>query len=177
MHTVEITRENVEREELRRLYETAFPKEEQIPYEDLKRLMTVMPLDFKAWYEDDTFIGFTMVYRRPERSWFWYFAVQDELRGRGYGEQILQQIKEMYSHQSLILDIESPTQDSPNKEQRIKRHAFYLRNGFKDTYAYRTFRGITFTILQTGDAPFTVDDYNAIISELNSYWDAMPTPE
>ena len=37
--------------QVRRLYETAFPVEEQIPYEDLMVLMDKMPLDFTAYYE------------------------------------------------------------------------------------------------------------------------------
>ena len=40
--------------QVRSLYETAFPVEEQIPYEDLKRLMAEMPLDFTAYYEGGT---------------------------------------------------------------------------------------------------------------------------
>ena len=39
--------------QVRRLYETAFPIEEQIPYEDLMVLMDKMPLDFTAYYEGE----------------------------------------------------------------------------------------------------------------------------
>ena len=38
-------------DQVRRLYESAFPVEEQIPYEDLMVLMDKMPLDFTAYYE------------------------------------------------------------------------------------------------------------------------------
>ncbi len=40
-------------EQVRRLYESAFPVEEQIPYEDLMTLMDKMPLDFTGYYEGE----------------------------------------------------------------------------------------------------------------------------
>ena len=76
-------------EQIRQLYETAFPQNEQIPWDDLMRLVGEMPLDFTAYYdrevmeqreqsqaclnsaelrensaEGQTFIGFTIVYQR-----------------------------------------------------------------------------------------------------------------
>jgi len=57
-------------EKIKQLYETAFPKEEQIPWKDLMRLVGKMPLDFTAYYNDDEFIGFTIVYPRKTFNWF-----------------------------------------------------------------------------------------------------------
>ena len=51
--------------EIRLLYETAFPQEEQIPWDDLVRLIDEMHLDFTAYYDNDILIGFTIVYPRP----------------------------------------------------------------------------------------------------------------
>ena len=95
-------------EQIRQLYETAFPEDEQIPWKDLMRLVEEMPLDFTAYYdgevkerreqsqaclnsaesrenstEGQAFIGFTIVYPRKSFNWFWYFAVRKELRGGG----------------------------------------------------------------------------------------------
>ena len=80
-----ITPADIESHELRNLYQTAFPEEEQIPWTDLMRLVEQMPLDFTAYYEGEEFIGFTIVFPRPSFNWFWYFAVREELRGNGYG--------------------------------------------------------------------------------------------
>ena len=49
-------------EKIKHLYETAFPKDEQIPWDDLMRLIEEMPLDFTAYYDGEEFIGFTIVY-------------------------------------------------------------------------------------------------------------------
>ena len=51
-------------EKIKQLYETAFPEVEQIPWEDLMRLVEEMPLDFASYYNGETFIGFTIVYPR-----------------------------------------------------------------------------------------------------------------
>ena len=164
-------------EDVRRLYESAFPKEEQIPWKDLMRLMKTMSLDFTVYYEDGNLVGLTIVYPRPQFNWFWYFAVPEELRGQGIGQRILTQLIEKYKCQSNILDMESPEQVCGNSEQRKRRHAFYLRNGFRDTGVGKSFKGIDYTIMMNGEGTFTQSDYDLIIDELRSYWDAMPSDE
>ena len=161
-------------EDVRRLYETAFPKEEQIPWKDLMRLMKTMSLDFTVYYEDGNLVGLTIVYPRKQFNWFWYFAVPEELRGQGVGQRILMQLIEKYKGKSNILDMESPEQVCENSEQRKRRHAFYLRNGFRDTGVGKSFKGIDYTIMMNGEGTFTQHDYDLIIDELRSYWDAMP---
>ena len=167
MTTKQITAVNTN-EKIKRLYETAFPEDEQIPWKDLMRLVEEMPLDFTAYYDGENFIGFTIVY--PRKSINWYFAVQEELRGKGYGQQILTQLIEKYKGQTCVLDMESPTQVSENIVQRHRRHAFYLRNGFRDTNVYRTYNDITMTIMMMGEGTFTMQDWDDIIHELQQFW-------
>ena len=206
-------------EQIKQLYETAFPVDEQIPWDDLMRLVGEMPLDFTAYYdgevmeqreqrqaclnsaesrenpaEGQTFIGFTIVYPRKSFNWFWYFAVREELRGKGYGQQILTQLIERYKGQPFVLDMESTTQVCDNLEQRKQRQAFYLRNGFRDTNVYRTYNDTTMTIMMRGEdtlaSPssdatqpssselgrpsllprFTMQDWDDIIRELQQFW-------
>ncbi|MBR5684529.1 MAG: GNAT family N-acetyltransferase [Muribaculaceae bacterium] len=163
-------------EALRRLYETAFPEGEQIPYEDLIHLLDVMDIDYRAYYDGEMLVGLTMVLHLPCYNWGWYFAVQEELRGKGYGQEILTSVLDQYrGRHPFVIDIESPQQpDAPNPEQRKRRHAFYLRNGLKDTGAHRTYNGITFTILSSSDEPFTQQDYEDIVTALRAAWEDMP---
>lgn len=140
LRTVKINSGNADNVELRRLYETAFPVQEQIPYDDLIHLLDVTDIDYTAFYDDKAFVGLTMVLRLPKYNWWWYFAVREELRGKGFGQKILSCILDKYREgRPFIMDIESPLQpDAPNPEQRRRRHAFYLRNGMKDTGTSRT---------------------------------------
>ena len=84
---------------------------------------------------------------------------------------------EKYKDCTNILDIESPEQVCDNQDVRRRRHAFYLRNGFRDTGVGRSFSGIDYTIIKVGDRPFTMQDYDQIIAELRSHWNNMPKPE
>lgn len=169
MKTQQIHAANAE-EQIKRLYETAFPEGEQIPWEELLRLVDEMSLDFTAYYDEDEFVGFTIVYPRPAFNWYWYFAVREELRGKGYGQRILTQLIEHYRGQPCVLDMESPTQECDNSEQRKRRHAFYLRNGFRDTHLYRTYNDVTMTIMAMGDKSFTMQDWDDIVHELLQHW-------
>ena len=159
-----------EGQKIKQLYETAFPKDEQIPWDDLMRLVGEMSLDFTAYYEGEEFIGFTIVYPRKSFNWFWYFAVREELRGKGYGQQILTQLIERYKGQPFVLDMESTTQVCDNLAQRKRRQAFYLRNGFRDTHVYRTYNDIIMTIMMKGEGTFTIQDWDEITNELKQFW-------
>ena len=172
----ELNSQNADDAALRHLYETAFPVEEQIPYDDLVLLMDAMDIDYTAYYDGRMLVGMTMVLRLPKYNWGWYFAVREELRGKGYGQEILSSVLEKYRDgHPFVIDIESPLQaDAPNPGQRRRRHAFYLRNGLKDTPTSRTFENVTFTIMTSSDEPFTQQDYDDIIAALRAVWTNMP---
>ena len=173
---VEINSRNADDAELRRLYETAFPVQEQIPYDDLIHLLDAMDIDYTAYYDDEMLVGLTMVLRLPRYNWGWYFAVREDLRGKGIGQGILTAVLDKYhDERPFIMDIESPLQpDAPNPEQRKRRHEFYLRNGMKDTGTSRTWDGLTFTILTNSEEPFTQQDYDDIVAALRAVWENMP---
>ena len=148
----QITAASIADIQLQKLYKTAFPADEQIPWDELIGLIDKMPLDFTAYYEDGDLVGFTIVYPRKSFNWFWYFAVCEDKRGRGYGQSILTHLQERYKTQSFVLDMESPDQyPCDNAEQRKRRHEFYLRNGFRDTHVYRTYSDTTMTIMKKGE--------------------------
>lgn len=174
--TIEINSGNADNQALRQLYGSAFPVEEQIPYNDLIYLLDKLDIDYTAYLDGEAFVGLTMVLRLNRYNWGWYFAVCEELRGKGYGQEILSALLKKYrDRRPFIIDIESPLQaDAPNPEQRQRRHAFYVRNGLKDTPTSRTFDGITYTIMTNSDEPFTQQDYDDIIAALRSVWENMP---
>ena len=165
----QITAANVN-EQIKQLYQTAFPQNEQIPWDELVRLIGEMHLDFTAYYEGNNFIGFTIVFPYEPFNRYWYFAVRPELRGQGKGQQILTTLLEKYKGQSCVLDMESPRQECDNKEQRQHRHAFYLRNGFRDTNLYRCWDDLEMTIMMIGPGTFTLQNWDEIVGELRKFW-------
>ena len=171
MQEVKITSADITDEQLKGLYETAFPDDEKIPWGHLMRLIDEMQLDFTACYEGTTLIGFTIVYPHKPFNWFWYFAVKEELRGRGFGQRMLTRLVERYRGQNCVLDMESPEQkDCDNVEQRSRRRAFYLRNGFRDTHLFKRYDDIEMTIMVMGEHEFTMQDWNDITADLLQHW-------
>ena len=92
MTTKQITVANVN-EQRKLLYQTAFPEDEPIPWEDLVRLIGEMHLDFTAYYEGENFIGFTIVFPHEPFNWYWYFAVLPEYRRRGIAKRLIEATK------------------------------------------------------------------------------------
>ena len=135
------------------------------------RLIDQLSLDFTAYFTGEEFVGFTIIYPRKEFNWYWYFAVRNELRGKGLGQKILTQLIEKYKGQACVLDMESPCQEPcPNLEQRMRRHNFYLRNGFRDTNVYRTYGDVDMTVMMMGPGTFTMKDWDDITNELKEFW-------
>ena len=67
--------------------------------------------------------------------------------------------------------MESPEQENcDNLAQRLRRHDFYLRNGFRDTGVCKTFGDVTMTIMMIGKGTFTMADYDEVLNELNTFW-------
>ncbi|WP_027455671.1 GNAT family N-acetyltransferase [Xylanibacter brevis] len=157
--------------QIKQLYETAFPENERIPWPDLMRLIDEMHLDFTAFYDDDELIGFYIVYPGAKVNWFWYFAVKEELRGKGIGQQILTHLIQKYEGKTCVLDMESPYQNPcPNPEQRWRRQHFYQRNGFRDTNLFKSYDDIEMTIMMMGPGVFTMADWDTITNELRQHW-------
>ena len=62
-----------------------------------------------------------------------FLAVDESLRGEGYGSAILKEIRNRYPEKKLIVSIEPCEDTSPDIEIRKRRKAFYGRNGYSET--------------------------------------------
>lgn len=166
-----VTSSQADNKQIKQLYKTAFPENERIPWLDLMRLIDEMHLDFTTFYDDDALVGFYIVYPGTKVNWFWYFAVKEELRGQGIGQQILTLLIQKYEGKTCVLDMESPYQNPcPNPEQRRRRQHFYLRNGFRNTNLFKSYDDIEMTIMIMGTGAFTMKDWDTITNELRQHW-------
>ena len=59
-----------------------------------------------------------------------YLAVSPSARNGGIGSSILGALREKYPNHRIFLEIESVWEDVPDRDARLRRKAFYLRNGF-----------------------------------------------
>ena len=164
---VKITKDNCDNKELKELYESSFPIEERMPYEKFFLPFDSIELDFRAYYDGDTFIGFFIAYRMKKYSYAAFLAVTEKLRGRGYGLKIVLDILEKSKTDIPLLgEVESPDRkDAPNLEIRKRRLAFYLRNG------------VEYTIVTNTKEPIPQEDLDEMVKILKPLNDAFPLIE
>ena len=116
--------------EIKKLYDEAFPKEEQIPFWILRKASRTSTADLMQVYDDDLLVGFIHLVYFEDVVYLYYFAIEPDERGQGYGSKILQALRRRFSARRIILNIEVVDENCDNYEERKKRKEFYLKNGF-----------------------------------------------
>lgn len=141
------------KKEVRSLYLTAFPRSERLPFFVLRALTLRRGIAMTAYFESGTFLGFTHTTRVKKTLFVLFFAVQTEVRGKGYGSAILSCLKNTYPSCDILLNVEPPDPSAPNAPEREKRIAFYQKNGFADTGYDIDEVGGTFRVFSTSPDP------------------------
>ena len=147
------------------LYERNFPENERIDAEILTAKAEKPCFPFTAYYDEETFVGFTFASVTDDAVFLIYFAVAEDLRFKGYGSGILGKLTADYAPRRVMLTSEPADQDADNCAQRLKRLAFYERNGLYDTGYKLLDHGDEYCILST-PAPFSEPVYRAAVDQL-----------
>ncbi|WP_295058128.1 GNAT family N-acetyltransferase [uncultured Fibrobacter sp.] len=136
--------------QVKALYESAFPANERIPIKHL--LDDKIKREFWAFFDGDTFCGFSNSISHGDITNIVYFAVVPELRSRGYGSQILQAIREKHPDSRIVVDIEveEDSKDAEELKRRNRRRDFYLRNGFDSSPVDYVWQSEHYRLLSTG---------------------------
>lgn len=142
-----ITRESRFWEQVHALAKEAFPPEEYLAPCDIIEISKKFDMDFWAIYDNNDFIGFTVIARYKTMVYLFFLAITPENRSKGYGTKIISLISENYKSCQFVVDFEMIDESASNIEQRIKRKEFYLRNGFKETDKFLTYFGVSYEIL------------------------------
>ena len=132
--------------EAKALYYRSFPKNERRSFSELaeNRLGNTQVVCF---YDDNTFIGFACMLNSFDISHIIYIAVDESLRGHGYGSKALDLLHKSKRGKCIMVDIEVPDMQAKNNEQRIMRKNFYLRAGYVQTSVKYEWRGEKYEIL------------------------------
>lgn len=86
----------------------------------------------------------------PTISHIIYLAVDESLRGHGYGSKALELLHQSKNGKKIMVDIEVPDEQAENAEQRQKRKKFYLRAGYEETPVKYEWRNENYEILSFG---------------------------
>ncbi len=119
------------------LYEASFPVQERISWPWMVWMALFGQADFLAYYDGPDFAGFSYSLRSKTSYYLLFLAIPSLQQSKGYGRQILQEIARRAGQRPIFLVIEPLDESADNYEQRLKRLAFYEKNGYQLTdYIY-----------------------------------------
>ena len=136
--------------ETHRLNMDAFPDEERLDTELLARLSEQGRLELLGIYDNDSYIGFTVIFHGERSVYVFFLAIDPAWRSHGYGSAVLNALRVRYAGRQLVLDIEPLDPAASNYEQRLRRKSFYLRNGFRESGCFFKYCGMCFEVLFDG---------------------------
>ena len=148
---------------IKRLYVSSFPDDERIPYHRLVSMLGSTRV-MHAYYDDGQFIGMTYIFLFRDIAYLGYIAVEEELRGKGFGTSILNMLCDMYPAYRIAIDIEEPDAEADNAQERVKRRNFYTANRFEGTGIFYRFYHMDYEILSRNGI-VTKDEWHALITE------------
>lgn len=115
------------------LYKEAFPGVQRIPSWILRCIMRKGKAGFNVLYENDSWIGLIYIIECKDIVFVQFFAISESRRSGGYGSKVVDSMKDIYSGNRIVLNIEELDEQSENYPQRVKRKNFYVKNGFSSS--------------------------------------------
>ena len=157
---------NREHKDFKKLYYSAFPKEERRPWVLLMTLIKKEKIKAFSIYEGDDFIGILVYSSLDDILWIDYFAVHEDCRGMRFGNKILDILQQENYKNRIFVEVETPDPNSQEYENQVKRISFYEKNGFENTGVRARVFNCDFTLYSKG-GNITFEDYENIT--INSY--------
>ncbi|MBR5127838.1 MAG: GNAT family N-acetyltransferase [Roseburia sp.] len=117
---------------VRNLYESAFPDYEKKPFWLIRLKNWQKRAEVWCIEDDGMFVGIAIMMSAPGLVLLDYFAIDETLRGHGYGSKALKLLQEQYAEEHFFLEIESVYDTCDNVEERKRRKKFYLKNGMTE---------------------------------------------
>lgn len=169
LQKVDVNRDKKLRRQVKQLYLASFPKYERMPWPVLRANALRKGIDLTAWLEGENLRGFTASATIEDIHILLFFAVEPSSRGQGWGSEILSAVKKAYKN--VVLNIECLEPEAPNYPERLRRFAFYQKNGFYDTFWHVWEVGGKFRVLST-NPQLDVKGYKALFRKLSfGFWD------
>ncbi len=124
-----VAKEN-QRTQIKEIYLEAFPKRERKPYIALRHSARKKKAVVMTAAEGDQLMGFAVLIPYQDMVMVDYLAVSSKIRSKGTGSYIMEHICQYFADRKVVLLIERLDDMADNRDQRIARRKFYLKNGF-----------------------------------------------
>ena len=130
MRCVDISRGMRGFEEVERLQSSAFPPEESYPMDQILALAERDNVEYRSFWEGDDLCGLMLYETGDTMAYLFYLAVGEAVRSRGYGTRLLAWLADKCVGRAVVANIEAVGTGAENEAQRVRRLAFYERNGY-----------------------------------------------
>lgn len=147
---------------LKKLYKSAFPKAERKPFSTMQKLQEKGKMEILSIEKSGEFAGLMITVLMSDIVLLDYFAIDETARGKGIGSKALDLFSERYACKRCVLEIESVDENAKNNEQRIRRKAFYKKNGFLPNGVLVRLFGIDMELLTKSNYTVSFDEYYAL---------------
>ena len=151
---------------VRKLYEESFPKSEKKPFSMILEKREEGFFDILA-IEDERgqFCGLAIMLLACDLALLDYLAIAPEYQGGGAGSSALREVRDRYGDERLVVEIETTlgeeAERAENAGERLRRKAFYLRNGMVPMDFLVELFGVEMEILTFG-RKLTFEEYYSI---------------
>lgn len=130
-----------------RLYRQAFPRSERKPFWLILRMTKKKKTDTWCILSARQFAGFATTINGDGLVMLDYLAIDKKARNGGVGTQALRLLQDTYAGQGFFVEIESPFEDVPDKQDRLRRRAFYRRCGLEPLTVMAVVFGVRMELL------------------------------
>ncbi|MGV3125767.1 GNAT family N-acetyltransferase [Streptococcus orisratti] len=118
-------------DDLKSIYYDAFPPQERISLGMLLVNSLRKKGKFHLYLSQDELVGFAYTIEKAELYYILMLAVDKKYRSQGIGRDILNDLSEQANGREQLITIEPIEEGADNYQQRLRRLAFYERQGFK----------------------------------------------
>ena len=118
---LKIKKVKLSNKDVKRIYFDSFPKKERIPFPIMILLSKITHTDFLAFYDKNILSGFVYLSAIENITFIIFFAVDKNVRSKGYGSKILEEVQSLYPNNKIVISIERCDVEAPNLNDRIRR--------------------------------------------------------
>lgn len=167
----QITKNTEELPQIKQLYLTAFPEDERAPFGRLAARAAKPYVDWLAIFNGDACVGFFYnVLYKEDLVYIFYFAIEENLRGQGYGSAALAALKAYYAGKRLFLAMEEMDTAAENYAQRLCRKQFYEFNGFVDIHTKLLEGTVIYDVMSQDGHPIYKEEYHNLMMPWLGWW-------
>lgn len=112
------------------LYEKSFPKIERRKYKDQIKIFNNSSYHLDAYYQESRLIGFISYWEFETYIYLEHFAINELLRGRGYGKRLLRELISN-TEKIIVLEIEPIVDEVSQNRKNFYESLGFIMNSFK----------------------------------------------